>query len=944
MKKQQMRRAIVWLCLFVWLGGSLCIGFPQVVHAAESGIPKLDLTGTNLVGQPLALISSEILGEGVVTGKFRKVIDGQTSIVHITKVDLSNPYAEIVALYGQHGKLTPRQHVRALAEQKEDVVAAVNADFFHLNRIGTPFGIVLDQGELISSMGQLEGWHSLGITEDKRAVIEYFRFSGQVTAPNGKTFPIFGVNKEPYNASQGNSHENRLHLYTPAWGQTTPAGFEPYNQYVRLHVQDNRVTRIEENAGARTFLHQEQILWGHGQAASFLKENFQVGDPIQIEYLTGGEAFNLATAVGGHALLVDKGQVRSTIYPNIPGEHARSAVGISQDGQTVYFVTVEQHSGSRGMSLENLARVLVEAGAYKAANLDGGGSTTLVGRRLGDVELSVLNQTRTGSLRAVPTGIGVVNKAPRGRLAGFEILGDDYLFRGDSLSFEVKGYDEHFHPYSLEASQLSWSIPEEFGRFEDATLFAQKRGYTRVQAEYEGVLSSKDIVILGGEDIKELQVTPGELRTLVDSSVTLELNALLSTGERFILKEENMDSITVTPSDLGQVEGLTFTGRKEGEGTLSIRIDQLEKHIPVRVGSVEVPWPVLDALTNIYHTGHPSTLANKGSFRLSKAGEPVHEGEHSLRLAYNFEGASSGDVRIAYGQLGQGIRLPEQAIGLGIWIYGDNSGHWARALVTGADGKDHYIDLAKEVDWTGWKYTQGVLPSHLTYPATLKSLYLVNPVEGNQLRPLQGTIYFDHLSFLFPYGMTNLPKPAPSSPAETAEGTNPFKDLEQHWAKAYVLPLAEQGIIQGMSADTFHPDGKITRAQLATLLDRMLDWGLDETQPIPFKDSLPSYAERSIRAAEQHGVMLAFQDGTFRPNEPVTRAQLALYLHRALQTDLSGNVNYRDQEQIPEWAREAVKQMSLLGILQGDDQQRFLPAQHVTRAQVAAVLYRLAQP
>lgn len=935
-------RLAIFLCTILLFTQSVFSG--TSVYAQLETIPTLTLTGPNLVGQPLELISTEVLGEGVVTGTYRKVIDGQASIVHITQVDLTNPYTEIVALYGKDGKLTPRQNVRAMASQKEDVVAAVNADFFHLNKLGAPFGIVLDDGELISSMGHLEGWQSLGITQDRQAIIGHFRFSGQVKAPSGETFPLFGVNKEPYLSSQGNSHENKLHLYTPAWGSQTPVGFDHLNQYVRLHIQNNVVTRIEENGGPRTFLHNEQILWGHGEAARFLKEKFKVGDPVEITMHTGGEPFNLKTAVGGHALLVENGQVRSTIYPNIPGEHARSAVGINQDGSKVYFVTVEQHEQSRGITLENLARLLVEIGAYKAVNLDGGGSSTLVGRRLGEFELSVLNRTKSGSLRAVPTAIGVVNTAPRGSLAGMIIEGENHVFRGESLTFSVKGYDQHFHPYPLANTDVTWHVPQEFGRFEGATFYAEKRGYTQVTAEHEGVRATKGITILGGQDIHQLEIQPKGLNLLVGANQSLELIAHLNTGAKLSLTEKNIDRISVTPSDLGQVEGLTFTGLREGEGTLTIQIDEFVASIPVRVGHVAQPWPVLDWLTDLYHTGHPSLLSNHGHFRLSQDDEPVHEGKRSLRLAYNFAPAPANEVRIAYGQLGKnGISLPGNPVGLGLWIYGDNSKHWARALVVGADGKQHYVDLAKEIDWTGWQYVQGAFPGNLKYPATLKSLYLVNPVEGTANRPAQGVIYFDNLSLLYPYGTTNLPKPpaGPPAPGETGQA-NPFKDLAGHWALAYVLPLYEQGIIKGMAPDRFMPDGKITRAQLATLLDRMLNFGLDDSLPNPFKDNLPDYARRSILALQQHGVMQAFSDGTFRPNEPVTRAQLALYLHRALQTSLEGEVSYRDEREIPEWAREAVKQMTLLGILEGDDQGRFLPNQHVTRAQVAAVLYRLS--
>src|SRR5690606_37648523 len=110
-------------------------------------------------------------------------------------------------------------------------------------------------------------------------------------------------------------------------------------------------------------------------------------------------------------------------------------------------------------------------------------------------------------------------------------------------------------------------------------------------AEQQGARGTKGVFVLGGEDIRELEFNPKELHVMVGASISIQLLAHLQTGAKLELKQENIDRITVTPSDLGQVEGLTFTGLREGEGMLSVQIDGFERTIPVRVGSVEQPWP-----------------------------------------------------------------------------------------------------------------------------------------------------------------------------------------------------------------------------------------------------------------------------------------------------------------------------------------------------------------
>ncbi|MEG3071180.1 MAG: phosphodiester glycosidase family protein [Candidatus Syntrophopropionicum ammoniitolerans] len=97
-------------------------------------------------------------------------------------------------------------------------------------------------------------------------------------------------------------------------------------------------------------------------------------------------------------MLVQDGQLPAYFTQNITGKHARTAVGVSRDGNTLYLVAVEKYTDpsagvlSVGMTQEELAQFLISIGVWRAVNLDGGGSTTLATRHLGDFDASLVNR------------------------------------------------------------------------------------------------------------------------------------------------------------------------------------------------------------------------------------------------------------------------------------------------------------------------------------------------------------------------------------------------------------------------------------------------------------------------------------------------------------------------------------------------------------------------
>ncbi|SDC07749.1 Ig-like domain (group 2) [Paenibacillus sp. UNCCL117] len=187
-----------------------------------------------------------------------------------------------------------------------------------------------------------------------------------------------------------------------------------------------------------------------------------------------------------------------------------------------------------------------------------------------------------------------------------------------------------------------------------------------------------------------------------------------------------------------------------------------------------------------------------------------------------------------------------------------------------------------------------------------------------------------------------------------AERSQSFADLGGHWAKADVELLASKLIVRGRSADRFAPDQPVTRAEFTALLVRSL--GLqDAPAASTYKDvTSEAWYAGAVGAAARAGLAEGMDDGRFRPDEPITREQLAVMLLRAAEaagglpqrSPLSAQAHatvFTDGASVSTWAADGVEQAVRAGLLQGVANGSFAPAEQATRAQSAAALRRLLQ-
>ena len=177
----------------------------------------------------------------------------------------------------------------------------------------------------------------------------------------------------------------------------------------------------------------------------------------------------------------------------------------------------------------------------------------------------------------------------------------------------------------------------------------------------------------------------------------------------------------------------------------------------------------------------------------------------------------------------------------------------------------------------------------------------------------------------------------------------PFRDVsERDWFYSDVAYVYANGYMEGISSTKFAPNQNTTRAQIVTILWRLTG------EPRPMKSnkftdvSSKAYYDTAVSWAVEAGVVNGFDARTFKPNDYVTREQLAAILYRYaeymnLSTRGASNLsNYNDYYKIGSWARDAMAWANYHGLINGVSYSRIDPKGYATRAQIAAILHRFA--
>ena len=169
-----------------------------------------------------------------------------------------------------------------------------------------------------------------------------------------------------------------------------------------------------------------------------------------------------------------------------------------------------------------------------------------------------------------------------------------------------------------------------------------------------------------------------------------------------------------------------------------------------------------------------------------------------------------------------------------------------------------------------------------------------------------------------------------------------FGDIQNNWARDYILSAYMNSWVQGIAPDSFAPDKTLTRAEAAVLLVRLLRYPVEANDGYAFDDTQGNWAESYINTARRYTLISGIGNNLFAPDKPVSRQEIAVMLNNYLGYMPSGqqssfrDVNIADNA----WSYHAINALNEEGIITGYPDGSFKPQVSISRAEMTALVAR----
>lgn len=319
-----------------------------------------------------------------------------TTTAHVLLVNPEDPTLEIRPALA--ADMVSGFETTSVIATRYEALAGVNGGYFGTSS-GMPLGMVVIDGQLMTTPTDRRS--VFVITRDGKPAIVPFEFAGRVVTASRTSLWVSGLNHPP--------HAGGLAVYNRFYGPLTPP------------LQMAAVVRndvVEHLTTGRILIPQDGYVLGvNAGDADLITKFIRVGDRLWLR-LELSPDLEIASAVGGGPRLVKDGQVFvpfawEWFSPRHVQERApRTAVGITA-GNKVLLVTVDGRGGRQntGMTLDEMAELMVQLGARDAMNLDGGSSATMV------VGGRVVNDPSDGVERPIASALLVVRRPDAANLA-----------------------------------------------------------------------------------------------------------------------------------------------------------------------------------------------------------------------------------------------------------------------------------------------------------------------------------------------------------------------------------------------------------------------------------------------------------------------------------------------------------------------------------------------
>ncbi|HEX2961037.1 MAG TPA: phosphodiester glycosidase family protein [Ignavibacteriales bacterium] len=590
-----------------------------------------------LNAQRLDTLSSRYVGPGVL---YSDIIARDVPwTIKVLRVNLKNPFISLEAVKAKESYYG-YERTSAMAQRRTSpghfVVGAINADYYDTKN-GAITNIQIGKGQIyrgpiVSTL--------IGFDTNNKPMMDICTLN---------SFVVSGDSSLKINEVNQTRGSDKLILYNFYMGAST--GTNAYGSEVLVTpttewlVNDTLkcvVEKVEKNVGNMAIPAGKAVISGHGVAASFINNNFHVGDTVKLYMGLSTDLKKIKELVGGHPRLVKNGvnYLDEALKGGEPGSSTttaapRSIAGISKDSTYLYLVTLDgRQTSSAGAILNDLANLMIRLGLYDAFNLDGGGSTTMVVRN------SVMNSPSDGNERSVANCLLVVSSAPKvpetlGKVAFTYNYNKFLIYCAQKLQLSVYANDINDNEAAIDATQLSFSVSPELGTVDSKGLFTASKtaanGYLYLR--YKNFSDSSYVSLI---PINKLSVTPKT--AVIDGSTPVKLTATAYASD---LTERTLSTSDITWTSLDtsiatvKADG-SVLGKNEGKAKIAASFlnnvaDTAEVTVMIGRGTPVVAQ--MDSLTGWTFAGSYLDLT---ASKLEVSSDIKSEGAASFKVGFNY--------------------------------------------------------------------------------------------------------------------------------------------------------------------------------------------------------------------------------------------------------------------------------------------------------------------
>ncbi|WP_432486586.1 phosphodiester glycosidase family protein [Kineococcus sp. SYSU DK018] len=609
----------------------------------------------------------------------------------------------------QHSLSAPR--TPAALATAAGAVAAVNGDFFDIDRTGTPDGPVVVDGRPLKA--DAAGQRAVGVDDSPAGWagrLGDVRLTGTATVGT-RTWPLaaLGTRTVPADA---------VALFTPAWGPGDRAPAAPGG--LELEVRAGRVSAVRA-PGSVPVPADGVVLVATGTVAAALAGT-AAGTPatttvdVRVDALVpGSDGF----ALGARLELVRGARLApiDTADPTWAALRARTAIGWTGAGELLLLTVDGGTSRSRGLTAVETAQRLLEAGAAGAVMLDGGGSAQLVARPAGEASVAVVGEPSDGAPRPVAHAVGLLPPPADGRATGVAWRGPaGRVFPGLHLAVEAVGTDAALAPAPLPAASVTTVDPavalvERAGSAGGAGVQVLLRGLApgRTALRVLSGSASGELALQVLGPLTALELQPDPVLTTAGAVADVEVVGRDGEGRRARVDAADVElsadpallSATALPD--GRVR-LTATGAGPAVTGLVLRAGPVRVSTPVALGlRTTTADPVADP-------ARWRASATRATATLTAVPAPDLPGVRTaLRLAYDSRDQPAG-TSVAAAVADPPVALPTGTREVALHVRGDGTGGWLRAVLR-VDGAARPLTFAERVGVTGWRRLVAAVPA-----------------------------------------------------------------------------------------------------------------------------------------------------------------------------------------------------------------------------------------